>query len=143
MYIIYLINGLYCFYCKPITMSLKWQLLLKLTLSNIPFFYDTHLEQVPRDLFCLLNAERRGTEALVYRNHPREATASASLAIIFGRIASGVAWFLGSTAVPMQLPHQCKYLCWLWQSLKLPAIGCLTLCVSGGINGVTLNYCYS
>ena len=46
-----------------------------------------------------------GTEALVYRNHPREAAASTYLARIFGRIASGVPWFRRSTAVLMQLPY--------------------------------------
>ena len=50
---------------------------------------------------------RHSTEALVYSNHPRAAAASSYLAIIFGRIASGVPWFLRSTAEPMQHPHQC------------------------------------
>ena len=50
---------------------------------------------------------RHRTEALVYSNHPRAAAASSYLAIIFGRIASGVPWFLRSTAEPMQHPHQC------------------------------------
>ena len=50
---------------------------------------------------------RHCTEALVYSNHPRAAAASSYLAIIFGRIASGVPWFLRSTAEPMQHPHQC------------------------------------
>ena len=50
---------------------------------------------------------RHCTEALVYSNHPRAAAASSYLAIIFGRIASGVPWLLRSTAEPMQHPHQC------------------------------------
>ena len=33
-------------------------------------------------------------EALVYRNHPRAAPVSSYLAIIFGRIASGVRWLV-------------------------------------------------
>ena len=56
----------------------------------------------------------------VYSNHPRAAAASAYLAIIFGRIASGVSWLLRSTAELMQQP----------------AIACLTLCLSRGMNGV-------
>ena len=47
---------------------------------------------------------------LLYSNHPRAAAASSYLAIIFGQIASGVPWFLHSTAEPMQHPHQC--MCW-------------------------------
>ena len=47
--------------------------------------------------------------ALVYINHPREAAASTSLAIIFGRIASGVPWFFRSTAVLMQRLYQCRH----------------------------------
>ena len=50
--------------------------------------------RVFRGLFRLLHAVRHGTEALVYSNHPREAAASSYPAIIFGRIASGVPWFL-------------------------------------------------
>ena len=57
---------------------------------------------------------RHCTEALVYSNHPRAAAASSYLAIIFGRIASGVPWFLRSTAEPMQHPHQCWRWCRLW-----------------------------
>ena len=57
---------------------------------------------------------RHCTEALVYSNHPRAAAASSYLAIIFGRIASGVLWFLRSTAEPMQHPHQCWRWCRLW-----------------------------
>ena len=59
--------------------------------------------RVNRDLFRQLHAVRHGTEIPVYNNHLREAAASSHLAIIFGRIASGVPWFLRSTAVPMQL----------------------------------------
>ena len=67
-----------------------------------------HPGRVIRDLFRLLGGcVRHCTEALVYSNHPRAAAASSYLAIIFGRIASGVPWFLRSTAEPMQHPHQC------------------------------------
>ena len=65
--------------------------------------------RVSRDLFHQLH----GTEALVYSNHPREASAFSYLAIIFGRIASGVPWFLRSSAVLMQLSYQC----WRWWRL--------------------------
>ena len=94
-----------------------------------------------------------GTEALDYSNYPREAAASTCLAIIFGRIASGVAWFLRSTAVLMLLPHQCRYYqCSVTTSagtdvgrgsLKQPEIECLTLGLSHGMNGIILSYCYS
>ena len=57
---------------------------------------------------------RHCTEALVYSNHPRAAAASSYLAIIFGRIASGLPWFLRSTAEPMQHPHQCWSWCRPW-----------------------------
>ena len=66
------------------------------------------------DLSRQLHAVWHGTEALVYSNHPREAAASSYLAIIFGRIASGVPWLLPSTAVLMQLLHQCWGRCRLW-----------------------------
>ena len=36
-----------------------------------------------RDLLRMLHALQHGTEALMYSNHPREAAASTSLAIIF------------------------------------------------------------
>ena len=62
-----------------------------------------HPGRVIRDLFLQLHAVRHGTEALVYSNHPREAAASSYLAIIFGRIAGVVPWFLRLTAVLMQL----------------------------------------
>ena len=65
-------------------------------------------------MFRQLHAVWHGTEALVYSNHPREAAASSYLAIIFGRIASGVPRFLHSTAVLMQLWHQCWRWCRLW-----------------------------
>ena len=73
-----------------------------------------HPGRVIRDLFCQLHAVWHGTEALVYSNHPREAAASSYLAIIFGRIASGVPWFLRSTAVLLQLSHQFR----LWLALS-------------------------
>ena len=41
--------------------------------------------------------------------HSREAAASTRLAIIFGRIASGIAQFLCSTVVLMQLMYQYMY----------------------------------
>ena len=63
--------------------------------------------RVIKNLFRQLHAVWHGTEALVYSNHPRQAAASSYLAIIFGRIARGVPWFLRSTAVPMQLSHRC------------------------------------
>ena len=55
--------------------------------------------RVIRDLSHQLHSLWHGTEALVYSNHPREAAASSYLAISFGRIASGIPWFLRSTAV--------------------------------------------
>ena len=61
-----------------------------------------HPGRVIRDLFRLLHAVWHATEALVYSNHPREAAASSYLTIIFGQIASGIPWFLRSTAVLMQ-----------------------------------------
>ena len=72
--------------------------------------FRAHPGRVIRDLFRQLHAVQHGAEALVYSNHPRKAAASSYMAIIFGRIASGVTWFLRSTAVPMQLSHQCR--CW-------------------------------
>ena len=76
--------------------------------------FRPHPGMVIRDLSRQLHAVRHGTEALVYSNHPREAATSSHLAIIFGQIASGVPWFLRSTAVPMQLWHQCWRWCRLW-----------------------------
>ena len=73
-----------------------------------------HSRRVIRDLFRQLHAVWDGMEALVYSNHPRKAAASSNLAKIFGRIASGIPWFLRSTAVLMQLSHQF----WRWCSLK-------------------------
>ena len=73
-----------------------------------------HPGRVIRDLFRQLIAVRHGTEALLYSNHPRKAAASSYLAIIFGRIASCVPWFLRSAAVLMQLSHQCWRWCRLW-----------------------------
>ena len=65
--------------------------------------FRPHPGRVIRDPFRLLHAVRHGMEALAYSKHPREAAASSYLAIIYGRIASGVPWFLRLTAVPMQL----------------------------------------
>ena len=88
-----------------------------------------------RDLLRQLHAVWHGTEALVYINHPREAAVSLYLAIIFGRIASGVPWFLRSTAVLMQLSISAgaRVGC---GSLKYPATACLTLGLSRVMNGV-------
>ena len=61
-----------------------------------------------------LHAVWHGTEALVYSSYPKEAAASSYLPIIFGRIASGIPWLLRSTAVPMQLSHQCWRWCRPW-----------------------------
>ena len=76
--------------------------------------FRPHPGRVIRDLFRQLHAVWYDTEALVYSNHPREAAASSYLAIVSGRIASGVPWFLRSTAMPMQLSHQCWRWCRLW-----------------------------
>ena len=72
--------------------------------SSITF--RPHLGRGIRDLFRLLHAVLHGTEALVYRNHPREAAASdynlradCQITLLFPR----------STAVPKQLPHQCRH----------------------------------
>ena len=73
--------------------------------------FDLIPGRVMRDLFHPLHAVWHGTGALVYSNHPREAAVSSYLAIIFGRIASGVPWFLRSTAVPIQLSHQYRRWC--------------------------------
>ena len=70
--------------------------------------------RVISDLFRQLHAVRHGTEALDYRNLPREAAVSLYLVIIFGLIASGLLLFLRSTAVPMQLSHHCRRWCRPW-----------------------------
>ena len=57
----------------------------------------------------LLHASRHGLIAPVYNDYLREAAASTCLALILGRIASGVPWFLHSTVVPMQLPCQSSH----------------------------------
>ena len=49
-----------------------------------------HPGRVIRDLFRQLHVVWHGTGALVHSNHPREAAASSYLAIILGRITSGV-----------------------------------------------------
>ena len=49
-----------------------------------------HSGRVIRNLSRHLHAVWHGTEALGYSNHPTEAAAFSYLAIIFGRIASGV-----------------------------------------------------
>ena len=74
----------------------------------------------------MLHAVLHGTEALVYSNHPREAAASTCLAKIFCRIASGVHWFLLSTAVPMQLQALVLAVVALKQTRIVFDIMCLT-----------------
>ena len=98
-------------------------------------FLCLHLGRVIRDLFRLLHA-------LVHSDYPRDATASKCLVIIFGRIASGVSWFIRSTTVPRQLPHQRKHWCWPWLGLRLSAMDYLIIGMSRGMNRVTLSYCY-
>ena len=115
--------------------------------------FRPHLGRGIRDLFRMAHAVLHGTEALVYSNYPREATASTCLAIIFWPIASGIPWFFLSTAVPMQLLHRCRPCQYSVTvsadtdvgrgSLKQPAIKCLTLGLSCGMNRVTLSYSYS
>ena len=61
--------------------------------------FSPHPGMVIRDLFHQLHAIHHGTETLVSSNHPRGAAASSYLAIMFGRIASCIPWFLHSTAV--------------------------------------------
>ena len=61
---------------------------------------------------------------MVYSDHPREAAASMCLAVISGRIASGVPWFLCSSEVPMQLPrrwHHAGTLCPSRGIIELPS----------------------
>ena len=65
--------------------------------------FRPHLGRVIRDLFRQLHAIRHGAEALVYSNHPWEAAAFSYLAIIYGRIASGV-----SPGTSAQLRCQCS-----------------------------------
>ena len=56
--------------------------------------FRSHLGRGIRDLLRLSHTVWLGTEALVYSDYTREAVASTCLAIIFGRIANGVPWFL-------------------------------------------------
>ena len=59
---------------------------------------------VIRDLSQLLHAARHGTEALVYIDYLGEAEASMCLAIILGRIASGVPPLnSGANAAPVSM----------------------------------------
>ena len=67
------------------------------------------LGSVIRDLLPQLFAVLHGTEALVHNNYPRAPAASTCLALICRRTASGVPWFLGSTAMPMKLPNRCMH----------------------------------
>ena len=96
----------------------------------------------PSDLFRLLHAVRHGTEALVYSDYPRETAASSYLSIIFGRILSGVTWFIRSTAAPIQLPQQCRHWCRPWWPY-ITGYECLISGISHGMNGANLSYCYS
>ena len=96
----------------PTSISLCWWWGTGMVASSRTF--RPHPGRVNRDLFRQLHAVRNGTEALVYSNHPRKTAASSYLAIIFGRIASGIPWFLRSTAVPVQLSHQCRRWCRSW-----------------------------
>ena len=50
--------------------------------------FRSHLGRVIGDLFRLLHAVLHGMETLVYSNYPRDAAASACVAIIFGQIFS-------------------------------------------------------
>ena len=87
-----------------------------------------HPGRVIRDLFRLSHVVLHGAETV-----GREAATSTC-----PRIASDVAWFLRSTAVPMQLPHpysHCQSSVTVSAgtdvghgSLKQPAGECLTLC---------------
>ena len=61
--------------------------------------------QVIGYVFMLQNMVRN---LRVYRNHPRIAAASMSLAIILLRIASGLLWFHHSKSELMQLSHHCS-----------------------------------
>ena len=57
---------------------------------------------------------------------PKEDAASTYLVLIFMRIAGGIPWVLRSTAVRMQLPHQCITDVGRG-GLKQPEIECLTI----------------
>ena len=94
------------FTMKQFTQFALWKARVKWFISTS----GSHTGRVIRDLLRQLHAVWNSTEALVYSNHSRKAAASSYLAIIIGRIASGVPWFIRSTAVLMQLSHQC----WRW-----------------------------
>ena len=114
-------NGPYGDYCVniPRTFSEKVTKCLRETgMIASSSTFRPHPGRVIRDLFRQLHDVWHGTEALVYNNHPREAAASSYLARFFGRIASGVTWFLRSTAVSMQLSHQCRR-CMVWAVVPL------------------------
>ena len=57
----------------------------------------------------------------------KETAASSYLAIIFGRIASGVPLLLCSTAEQMQHPHQCRHLCRLHNWHEVFQVGWIKL----------------
>ena len=71
--------------------------------------FRTYLGRAIRDLSRLLHVAPHGTESLVYNAYLRKNAAYKWLAIILWWIASGVACFLHSILVPMQLPHQYRY----------------------------------
>ena len=78
--------------------------------------FRPHPGRVIRDLFRQLHAVRHGTEALVYSHHPKEAAASSYLSIImimFGRIASGIPWFLLNCGVNVSVWHQVSHGRWM------------------------------
>ena len=100
--------------------------------------FRTHLWRVIRDLSRLLHVALHGTEALVYSNYPRKAAAYTWLAMIWWRIASGEACFLHSIVVPMQLRISAGTDVGHARALNYRQY-CLTLDLSRGMNGVTLN----
>ena len=87
--------------------------------------FHTHPES-HRDLFCL-------SHALIQH-------ASTSLAIIFGRVDSGIIWFLrngaNAASVSVQALSAVQALMLAVIALKHPAKECWTLCVLRGMNGV-------
>ena len=80
----------------------------------MPFFrsetlYSYQFENADRVLEPSQPGLNPRLEALVYSDYPMEAAASTCLAIIFGRIASCIPWFLRTTVVLMQLLYQCNH----------------------------------
>ena len=95
-------------------------------------------------MFRLLHALLHGTEALFYSNHPRDAAASTCLRAVCHRCTLVPLFNSGANAafVSVQtLPVQIHYSAGTdvgRGSLETPTIVCYTLCVSRGMNGVTL-----